>query len=239
MVACFSIESNSNISLKYVWALVWLGFGVAISAALPLFFAYVLVMSNQRNSEPKGVSMVLVITEILALASLVLIPETSGKIFNYNIIFGHAIMMIPLFVGSSHSRQQTHFIQRAALYGFLAGIAFTYRILRIIILKAYHGDLTSSVHLWKSLAQGPLDISSIAERFVAFGWRHHAQSSISFDWVFITVECCLFFVFEGGFFGLLLALITPFVSVATTFPLFLLVEQIHFFRVSNVKYKDH
>src|SRR5690349_5209239 len=104
MIAYFAIESSSNPSIKFSFAIVWLGFGIAISACLPVFFAYVIVsrvgnkfkegtyFENHRVTctdtvTRYGVNWLLVLSEILAIMSLIIIPVTEGNIFNRNIMF--------------------------------------------------------------------------------------------------------------------------------------------------------
>ena len=205
MIAFFTIETASLPSLKFGWALVWLGYGIAISACLPLFFIYLMVARRTDSTKVrKGADFVLIICTLAAIVSAVFIPVTSGKIFNRNIIFGHVITLVPLLIPSSKTTGPSDKVKIYAIYAFLAGICFNYYLI-------------STLNFWQFS-----DLQQFANDLLTFGWKHHAQASISFDWVFITIECSLFFLFEGGFTGILFVLLTPFFSVSSTFPLFLI-----------------
>lgn len=191
-----------------------------------------------------GTTWFLLLCEIAAIASVSIIPKTSDNLFNRNIIFGHLIMVLPLMIPSfrweteflefiafrkSNKDKNVHieFAKIVAMYGFVAGTSLLYH-------------LNSTVNLLESfITKVPhtLSLSTLEElgvEFVQFlsthGWSHHAQSSISFDLVFITLECCIYFILEGGFFGLVLASLTPFFSVATTFPAFLIWREFKIYR---------
>lgn len=194
----------------------------------------------------KGIDWILIVCLFIAIVSLVFIPVTSGTVFNRNIVFGHGIVLLPFFFPSTkrkddrYSSSSTFYwsahpsIHRtqsstilASVYSLLAGTSLLHHLI-------------SSV----SLFMKGTDFLSVLFGILVAADGNHAQSSITWDLLFTTLECCAFFFFgmnqnlfywsviddnslEGGFkVGLLFAAVTPFLSLATTFPLFLVYREL-------------
>lgn len=116
------------------------------------------------------------------------------------------------------------------MYGLIAGISLV-----------YHLNATANLFVPSVIGKVGKSNVTLQQAFVnqlnvliAKGWAHHAQASISCDLVFITIECCLYFIMEGGFVGILYALFTPFFSVATTFPAFLVWKEFKNYRFAFI-----
>jgi len=114
------------------------------------------------------------------------------------------------------SHKTTGRLLLVAFYTFLAGANLLQHL--HVTIDMIHFSLATRVPDFSSFSSS---ITWWLQALSDYMFAHHAQTSVSFDLIFVTLQCTVWMLATGGTFGLLLGVLSPFLSISVTFPLFL------------------
>ena len=212
------------------------GFLGAISLSFPLFFSHVLLLHEDEQKKKSSrtnvisstaivhVSLLQIVCSVIASISVVVLPatvHTDKQSYVIALIALHVVLGIPSLVEFVFSSSTVEFWFPRTL-----PLKNVYQIMA----------LASCVVHFKHMASGLHEVDyDVIELFNA-GWQNTCQRSISYDVVFTTLVCALYSYAKVGtarsFF--LPLLLSPLLSVGTTFSYFLAMEE-DVARVDDVK----
>ena len=240
---CSSSSASSPIRpLSSVWA----ACAGAVSFALPMFLAVVVITPKIERLVRWEVppNTVLIFCVILASLAITILPRTDGVIYHYVLYTIHLCVAVPVLVaqffpsysyrpaapnkGSTRSIAILNAIKSqwiTGLYFILAGTALSAHLHNCVALGA--DAFTDAASQPSSQPGQPVPLHAVFgvlfQRLASAFCLNSCQCSISWDLVNNTVLLqCFFLVFGGKLCGFgtrsLLALLTPFVGVGVTFP---------------------
>jgi len=213
-----------GVSRLIATAYVLVGFLGAISLAFPLLFAHLYSLAREKQTMVPCLTFSIGLSNLLALCGVLLLPltcETHRRtIFTWALMLVHFVLGMPCIVGrptciscgSATARRES--IKLGFFYIFLAGLSL-----------AVHLSNVFRAGLQLSLENPSSNFLWLAEEIVFGPFRNSlCQFSISFDVVFTSIAAMAYMVGTEPKLGSLLALATPFISVAASFPCFLALE---------------
>eukprot|EP00455_Lapot_gusevi_P057783 TRINITY_DN993_c0_g1_i1.p1 TRINITY_DN993_c0_g1~~TRINITY_DN993_c0_g1_i1.p1 ORF type:complete len:380 (-),score=25.09 TRINITY_DN993_c0_g1_i1:23-1162(-) len=220
MVVLFFTESYRS-GLRMTWAIIWLGFAVAISVALPVFLCMLELSKRDKPRDGSGISLfrmlLLFVATIVGFMSYLYIPISSNADFRFWVVVGHSIVFLP-FVGCARSdyvgmTQRKALLFTVMIYIFLAGV----------MLSSSLPWALGMLNEIESQLEGAWTYRQAFEFVIKrLFYSCYAQASITWDLVFIWIESCLWFIFRAGPVGFLFVLMACVLPISVVFPMFLI-----------------
>lgn len=197
----------------------------ALNASVPTVAA-----SVDRTGGSKGLPILFLpayvwLPLLLAAFSVIAMPFLCGTVYNRNLMFGHLILLVPFcarYILPSQSRTASG-VPLFAVYLLLAGAAFTQHVSNTLTLWQHFQRVSPGV----DPTSVPDTLITQVCQFLSYAWSvgplsHHAQASVSFDVIFVTLQTTLLHHWSVGPVAAMACLLcAPLVSVSCTFPLVL------------------
>lgn len=215
---------NSRMKKQITLAYTATGFLGAISLSFPLFFSHLLLLDVEEKEEKnedqssiktaKTASLLQIVCAVIAVIAVVVLPQTvhtHPQTYVIALFLLHIVLAIPalcsLFITSEVQvlLPTTTTISLHDLYFGLTGASFVVHLTHLITAVKESSTISDLIH---------------------FGWQNTCQSSISYDVVFTILICGLYVGARRGFgSGCLVVILSPFVSIGSTFSFFLAMEE--------------
>jgi hypothetical protein len=191
-----------------------LGFMGAISFALSLLLGNSAVVRGNFNIKAK-LSVVTVVCTLIGMICFFLLPlyanlNSISSVFAVSLILCHVILAVPALLQLFKKKIASKSIGNATTYFYLilAGCSFLAHVYNIVQARRMNGEDSLLYLLYTTL------------------WDNYCQTSISLDLVFSSILTCIWMIQTRKKLGILLAFMTPLISISTTFPMFLALNSV-------------
>lgn len=228
---CSRLNLGASVAVCYVCV----GFLGAISLAFPLLFADLCVTSlreKQRKgsaSTPKVVNVTpaLLVCNIVAVCAVILLQlslETRrSTVYTYALLLVHFILALPCFMGRPKVVEQASGSSSDAM-GHRLSVIMTYVLI---------GGMSLSLHVrnvFEALILIDKEGWSVPEAIFQGVFKSDCQLSISYDVIFTSIAAMGYMLWMDRRLGIVAALATPAMSIASTFPFFLAMREMAYLK---------